>query len=131
LTNVHLTSLATLRGTASTEVTAMRVRELYDRIESCRVRYWEIPKTDRIAAGLRPEAPDIGYSGDHVIELANEMLAKASRGNFPLTLDSMRGLVILRENRTFTSATELLAAIDALIADLESRLTACEATLKS
>jgi len=44
LTNVHLTSLATLQGTASAEVTAMRVRELYDRIESCRARYWDIPK---------------------------------------------------------------------------------------
>jgi hypothetical protein len=42
LTNVHLTSLAPLRGTASAEVTAMRVRELYDRIEACRVRYWDI-----------------------------------------------------------------------------------------
>ena len=52
LTNVHPTSLATLRGTASAEVTAMRVRELYDRIEACRVRYWDIPKGARIAAGL-------------------------------------------------------------------------------
>jgi len=129
LTNVHLTSLAALRGTVSAEVTAMRVRELYDRIEACRVRYWDIPKAVRIAAGLRPEAPDIGYSGDHVIELANEMLAKASRGNFPLTLDSLRGLVILRETRQFTSATELLAGIEELIADLESRLSAGEANL--
>jgi restriction system protein len=60
LTNVHLTSLATLRGTASAEVTAMRVRELYNRIEACRVRYWDIPKQARIGAGLRPEAPDVG-----------------------------------------------------------------------
>jgi hypothetical protein len=131
LTNVHLTSLATLRGTASAEVTAMRVRELYDRIEACRVRYWEIPKGARIAAGLRPEAPDVGYSGDHVIELANEMLAKASRGNFPLILDSVRGLVIFRDIRQFASATELITAIEELIGDLERRLASCEATLKS
>lgn len=94
------------------------------------MRYWDIPKAARIAAGLRPEVPDIGYAGDHDIELANEMLAKASRGRFPVALDSVRGLVILRENRQFTSATELLAAIEELIADLEARLADCEATLK-
>jgi restriction system protein len=102
----------------------MRVRELYDRIEACRVRHWDIPKEARIAAGLRPDAPAVGNSGNHVIELANEMLAKASRGNFPLTLDSMRGLVIFRENRQFTSATELIAAIEELIGDLEQRFAA-------
>jgi len=129
LTNVHLTSLATLQRTASAEVAAMRVRELYDRIEACRVRYWDIPKEARIAAGLRPDAPAVGYSGDHVIELANEMLGKASRGNFPITLDSLRGLVIFRENRQFTSATELIAAIEELIGDLEQRLASCKAPL--
>ena len=129
LTNVHLTSLATLQGTATAEVAAMRVLELYDRIEACRVRYWDIPKEARIAAGLRPEAPSVGYSGDHIIELANEMVGKASRGNFPLTLDSVRGLVIFQENRQFNSATELVAAIEELIGDLEQRLASCEATL--
>ena len=63
---------------------------------------------------LRPEAPDIGYSGDHVIELANEMLAKASRGNFPLILDSVRGLVMFRENRQFTSATVIPCRVGAV-----------------
>ena len=129
LTNVHLTSLATLRGTATAEVAAMRIRELYDRIDACRVRYWAIPKAARIASGLRPEAPELGYSGDHVVELANEMLAKVSRGNFPLALDRLRGLVIFREVRQFTSATELTAAIEELIGDLERRLAACEASL--
>ncbi len=110
LTNVHLSSLAALRGTASAEVTAMRMRELNDRIEACRLRYWDIPKKTRIAAGLRPDTPGFGYSGDHVIELANEMLSKASRGNFPLILDSLRGLFVFDEIRKFASAAELLAS---------------------
>lgn len=58
------------------------------------------------------------------------MLAKASRGNFPLILDSLRGLVIFREVRQFTNATELLATIESLIGDLEARLGACEAKLQ-
>jgi hypothetical protein len=65
-----------------------------------------------------------------VIDLANEMLAKASRDNFPLILNSVRGLVIFREIRQFASATELLEAIERLIGDLEARLTACESTLR-
>ena len=39
LTNVHLTSLAGLRGTAGAEFTAMRLRELFDLAEACRTRY--------------------------------------------------------------------------------------------
>jgi restriction system protein len=62
LTNVHATSLSALRGTASAELTAMRLRELFDRAESCGVRYWNIPKGARIEAGLRPGGGS-GYSG--------------------------------------------------------------------
>ncbi len=64
LTNVHLTSLATLRGTTTIEITAMRLRDLCDRTEACRVRYWGLSKEARIKAGLRPEAPEVGYSGE-------------------------------------------------------------------
>jgi restriction system protein len=52
LTNVHVTSLAHLLGTASTEITAMRLREVYDRVEACRERYWNLPKGMRIDCGL-------------------------------------------------------------------------------
>jgi restriction system protein len=130
LTNVHLSSLAALRDTASAEFAAMRARELYDRTEACRVRYWDLSKEARIAAGLRPAVPDVGYSGDHVIELASELLAKASRGNYPFILDTVRGIVIFGEIRQFTSAAEVLDVLEGMIVDLEARLAACEATLK-
>jgi hypothetical protein len=55
LTNVHLTSIAALRGTASTEITAMRLHDLFDLAEACRVRYWDLPKDARIKTGLRPD----------------------------------------------------------------------------
>ena len=80
MTNVHLTTLTVFRGTASAEFTAMRLRELYDRVEACRVRYWNLPREARIAAGLRHAVPEVGYSGDHVIDVASELVAKAPRG---------------------------------------------------
>jgi len=46
LTNVHVTSLANLRSTASAEIMAMRLREIYDRVEALKERYWNIPKSD-------------------------------------------------------------------------------------
>jgi restriction system protein len=48
LTNVRVTSLEVLRQTASADISAMRLRELYDRTSVCRERYWDIPKNERI-----------------------------------------------------------------------------------
>lgn len=62
LTNVRVTSLADIRGTASFEIVSMRLRELYDRVELSRERYWEIPKEIRIKYGLRPLVGFVGYS---------------------------------------------------------------------
>jgi restriction system protein len=39
LTNVHVKSLAELRGTAIADINAMRLRELFDRAEVCKERY--------------------------------------------------------------------------------------------
>ena len=39
LTNVRVTSLADIQGTASFEIVSMRLRELYDRVEMARERY--------------------------------------------------------------------------------------------
>jgi hypothetical protein len=131
LTNVHLTSLADLRGTASTEFTAMRLRELFDVAEACRVRYWDLPKEARIESGLRP---DIGsgdlYSGNHIVEVASDLLAKALRGNYPVTLTCMEGFATFKEDRMFGSAKEILSVVEPMLVDLDARLTKCEAMLK-
>jgi hypothetical protein len=131
LTNVHLTSLATLRGTASSEITAMRLRDLYDRAEACRVRYWGLPKDARIEKGLRPDVGAFGYSGNVIVELVSDLLAKALRGNYPFAIDSMQCFAVFGEEREFTSPTEILAVVEPALVDLEARLTACEVTLKS
>ena len=91
LTNVHVNSLANLRQTANAEIMAMRLREVYDRVEACRERYWNIPKEKRIEGGLRPDVGAVGYSGDQVINLASELIAKAFRGIYPVEVDSLAG----------------------------------------
>ncbi len=84
LTNVHVNSLANLRASANAEIMAMRLREVYDRVEACRERYWNIPKQKRIEGGLRPDVGAAGYSGDQVINLASDLIAKAFRGIYPV-----------------------------------------------
>jgi restriction system protein len=131
LTNVHATSLAALRGTASAEFTAMRLRELFDRAEKCRVRYWDLPKDARIKNGLRPGLGSVEtYSGNVVVELASDLLGKALRGTYPFVLESMQGYAIFGEDRQFASATEILAVVEPMIVDLERRLSSCETGLK-
>lgn len=130
LTNVHLTSLAELRGTASAEFMAMRLRELFDLAESCRVRYWDLPKEARIESGLRPDV--VGgdpYSGNVVVELASDLIAKALRGNYPVTLTSMEGFATFGKDREFGSTKEILAVVEPMLVDLDARLTKCEGSI--
>jgi restriction system protein len=126
LTNVHVNSLANLRETANAEIMAMRLREVYDRVEACRERYWNIPKQKRIEGGLRPDLGAGGYSGDHVINLASELIAKAFRGIYPVEVDSMVGLAIFGGARQFFTTNEILSFVEPKIAELEARLNACE-----
>jgi len=126
LTNVHLSSLANLRETASAEIMAMRLRELYDRIENCRQRYWNIPKGTRITHGLRPDTGAGGYSGDHVINLASELLSKAFRGVYPVELDTLAGFAMLGDEHQFLSANEIFTFVEPRIDELEAKLSECE-----
>lgn len=126
LTNVHVTSLANLRGTANAEITAMRLRELYDRVEACRERYWNIDKERRIESGLRPEVGTVGYSGAQVIDLASELIARTFRGSYPIEPESLLALVMLERGRQFSSASEILSFVEPMIAELEAKLTACD-----
>ena len=127
LTNVHATSLADVRKTASKEIMSMRLRELYDRVETCRERYWNIPKEERIEYGLRHDVGDSGYSGARVIELAGDLLAKAFRGAYPIQSETLAALCTPGFEHQFTAAEELVSAVEPMIADLEARLNAYEA----
>jgi restriction system protein len=126
LTNVHVNSLATLQTQAETEVIAMRLRELFDRVENCRQRYWDIPKSVRIEFGLRPDSGAFGYSADHVVAIANELLSKAFRGMFPVEAESLAGMAIFGESKVFSNAVQLSDFVQSAIIDLETKLDFCE-----
>lgn len=127
LTNVRVTSLADVRGTASTEILSMRLREFYDRIELCRERYWNIPKEARIEHGLRPPVLAIGYSGNQVIDLVSDLLPKAFRGSYPIVSETIAALTMPGFPRQFATAEDLVAIIGPMIDELEARLTEGEA----
>lgn len=122
LTNVQLTSLAALHDSAKNEVFAMRLRDLFDRIETCNERYWDIPKADRIEAGLRPDVHGSGYSGDHVIAYCRDLLSRAMRGRYPIILDSLQVLAYPHLARHFYGPGEVVPVLENLIGGLEAKL---------
>lgn len=122
LTNVRVTSLNDVQRSASSEILAMRLRELYDRVESCRERYWNIPKEIRIEHGLRPEVGAWGYSSTRVLELASDLLTKAFRGIYPIETEALEALVTPGVPHEFHTPEDVLAVLEPMIADLEGKL---------
>jgi len=127
LTNVHITSLADARKTSKAEVFSMRLRELYDRVEGCRERYWDIPKDRRIACGLRQEVWEPGYSGAGVIDVVDELLKKAFRGTYPIDPDAVLNYSTPPLPARLHSVEALLTTVEPLIDELEAKLKACAA----
>lgn len=133
LTNVHVTSLAEAASTASHEINAMRLRELYDRLLWCKEEYWEQPKAMRVESGLRTDVGgDIGYSGDWAIKAGEDLIAKGLRGNYPIFTDAVHVMIsesIIEQKLPSEISTmqELLGAVDPLISNLERKINACKA----
>jgi restriction system protein len=126
LTNVQATSLENVRATAGRDLSAMRLRELYDRVELCRARYWNIPKRVRIEQGLRQDVGEWGYSGASTMETCEELINRAFRGVYPFGLDSLQALVAFGKDRRFQSPEEVVVTVEPLVQELESKLTEVE-----
>jgi restriction system protein len=130
LTNVHLQSLAESEAAASAEVVAMRIAELNDRVQKCRLLYWEIPKFLRIQYDLRPGAAASGYSGDAVIKLAESTLLNAFRNVFPFEADYMsRAAASWHFPDVLSSPEQVVVHLEPLVAELEGKLATCIAAL--
>lgn len=124
LTNVQVTSLEQLRNSAANEVIAMRLRELFDRVEVCKSRYWDIPKYQRIEHGLREDVGSwqLGYSGARSMEVCQELLTKAFRGVYPFSPESLQALVAFGRDKQFTSSAEVAGVVEGLVSELEQKL---------
>lgn len=130
LTNVHPQSLAESEAAANTEIIAMRLAELNDRAQRCRVIYWELPKSLRIQYGLRPASGEFGYSGDAVIKLAENTVLKAFRGVYPFEADYMsRAAASWNFPDVLSSPGQVVAHLEPLIAELEGKLATCVTSL--
>jgi restriction system protein len=121
LTNVQLTSLDKLRESTKHDIYAMRIRDLFDRIETCNKQYWNISKEDRIDMGLRPDVGQFGYSGKDMIDYSHEVLSQALRNRYPIVVDSLAALAFkLKEN--FSSPNEVVSTVEPFIEELERKL---------
>jgi restriction system protein len=126
LTNVRVTSLAEISATARNDIYSMRLRELYDRIEECNDRYWEIPKDHRIAHDLRPAVGSLGYSGARIVELCRDLLSRAFRDLYPFKSEVLATLTAPRLPEEFNSSEEVVAVLESMVTELERRLDAYE-----
>jgi hypothetical protein len=126
LTNVQLTSLDEVRETARDSFNAMRLRELYDRVETCRERYWNIPKAERIEAGLRPDSGGYSYSGARAVDCCSDLLARAFRGTYPFQSDSLEVFDRFGKDKSFESPEQIIEIVERLTFELEGKLHAYE-----
>jgi len=124
LTNVLVTSLENVRATAGRDLAAMRLRELFDRVEICRTRYWNLPKRERIEYGLRQEVGEHGYSGARATELCEELINRAFRGVYPFELDSP--ILEFGMGFRFQAVTEVVAMVETMVQELETKLNVAE-----
>jgi restriction system protein len=130
LTNVQVTSLADLKISATPHIYAAQLHDLFNRVTTCKERYWDIPKEHRIQFGLRPEVPSIGYSGATVIELANDLLSQAMRGQFPFRAESLGAMIDKNLPKTFVSAQEVFTEVEPRIRLVEQKLDHYDAAQK-
>lgn len=124
LTNVRLTSLAEVRESAGTDILSMRLRDLYDRNDACKERYWRIPKEVRIKHGLRFDVSEWGYSGARVVEYVADVLSRAFRGQYPVVSDAL--LAVARPElglpSQYLTPAEVGAWLEPLVVELEAKL---------
>jgi restriction system protein len=124
LTNVQVTSLAALTTSSKDAIYAARLRELYDRTERSRERYWDIPKQVRVAKGLRFPPGGGGadmYSGARVVDFCSYILAQAFRAIYPIKIEQSLNPHLPSSLSSHQDVVELL---EPMIVELENKLDA-------
>ncbi len=131
LTNVQVTSLADLQSIVSKNIRASRMSEIHSRLEQCRFRYYEIPKSTRIALGLRQEVEDFGYvySGFMAMSVAQEIMRVVHFNVFPADLSGFKMYWSALAEKLDSAEQAMQLALE-IVADLEDRLSKCEDALR-
>jgi restriction system protein len=125
LTNVQVTSLAALAVSSKDAIYAARLRELYDRTELSRERYWDIPKEIRIEKGLRFGLGDADmYSGARVVDFSRDLLARAFRGNYPIQFDPLEQVILPNLPESLNNPEDVVALLEPILSELEAKLDA-------
>lgn len=124
LTNVRLTSLAGMQMSASGDFIAMKLRDLFDRNERCRERYWSLPKGLREEQGLKPQA--WGYAATWVIDYAADVLVRAFRGDYPFECEAVLPVLDLEVPRRFESPAAISPVLEPRLTTIEEKLALCE-----
>jgi restriction system protein len=127
LTNVQVTSLGALAVSSTDALHAARLRDLYDRTETCRERYWDIPKDVRIDKGLRFGMGDEHmYSGARIIDMSSNLLSRAFRGSYPVYCDELLEYHLRTVDlpERLNGPADVVQLLEPLIAELEAKLAA-------
>ena len=126
MTNIQVTSLDEVRESSSSSVYALRLRELFDRVVSCKDRYWELSKEQRIEYGLRPAYGEHNYFGDALIKMCMDILSRAFRNEYPFESEELYVHILFGGEKIFSSPKEVIELMDKLISELELKLDNCE-----
>lgn len=130
LTNVHASSLGTLSLETKNDVSAMRLRDIADRVAVAKSLYWDLDKSYRIKVGLRSEMGEHSYSGDLIVQYCETVLADARLGRYPIQMGYYGRLTTFDLPESYRSFEDVASALDPMLTDLEMRLAEAHATLK-
>lgn len=130
LTNVQVSSLATLSLETKSDVLAMRLRDLADRVAIAKSLYWDLDKGYRIEVGLRAEVFEHDYSGDFVVRYCEMVLAEARRDRYPIQMGGYSRLSGFDLPERYGCFDDVCATMDPILCDLERRLAEAHAALK-
>jgi len=130
LTNVQVSSLATLSLETKSDVSAMRLRDIVDRVGIAKSLYWDLEKSYRIEVGLRAEVYEHDYSGDLIVQYSEMVLAEARRDRYPIQMGGYRRLSGFDLPESYSCIDDICAALEPILTDLEMRLAAAHAALK-
>jgi restriction system protein len=124
LTNIQLSSIAELKASTAAKINSARLVDLLDRVARAKVRYWDIPKDERIRVGLRFEYDEHDYSGARVVELCLDLLTRACSGVYPFQSETIAPFTQFGREKYFESSSEVILVVEEKLSDLEKRLDA-------